>query len=290
MNINRGTLLAATAAAGIALACASASFAENSVGLADATEDSGAAPDVSTVAVSNDDSGMVTFKIGVANRTALSPTEFVSVLIDADQKEQTGADGADYVLLATAYGTQLIRWNETTSKLEPAAAASLRSDWQNGPTISIDRQDLGGTTKFYFGVLSSDTAADDQLDAAPERGVWEYEVRLQLRLIAQNPASAFSGANARAGRPYSLGLKTVRTDTGETLHSGTITCSATLGKTRLASVRRSFVESSVGGSDDTAAVCTWKLPRNAKGKSLKTSVTVSFNGKSVSRSRTLKVR
>jgi hypothetical protein len=71
-------------------------------------------------------------------------------------------------------------------------------------------------------------------------------------------------------------LVAARSDTGAVLQNGRVTCTARAGTTRL----RSQVARVTGG----AAVCTWLLPANAKGKTLRASTTVSFEGLRATRS------
>src|SRR6185503_9928108 len=59
------------------------------------------APDITSIAVSNDDAGLITFQVNISNRPALTPDMFVLVFLDTDQNASTGDPdslGADYAI------------------------------------------------------------------------------------------------------------------------------------------------------------------------------------------------
>ncbi len=43
------------------------------------------APDITSVVVSNDDAGMITFKVNISNRPTLTPDMSVLLFLDTDQ-------------------------------------------------------------------------------------------------------------------------------------------------------------------------------------------------------------
>src|SRR5438477_587758 len=68
----------------------------------DAAADSAEAPDVTSVTVSNDDQGLITFHVTVANRSALGPDDVVAVLIGTDDPNPYAGrrdDGINFVLV-----------------------------------------------------------------------------------------------------------------------------------------------------------------------------------------------
>ena len=100
-----GALTAALVAVCVAWpAAASARPTANSAGYADPTGDSGNAPDVATLNVSNDDAGVISFKIGIANRTAWGSQDLVQVTLDTDGNATNGHNGWDYGILVTPVG------------------------------------------------------------------------------------------------------------------------------------------------------------------------------------------
>jgi hypothetical protein len=99
---------------------------------------------------------------------------------------------------------------------------------------------------------------------------------LVVRRVSTTPAVP------RAGRTFTMRLVAARSDTGAVLQNGRVTCTARAGATRL----RSQAARVTGG----AAVCTWLIPANARGKSLRASTTVAFEGLRATRSITRTIR
>ena len=62
----------------------------NSATFADSSGEDANAPDITSIAVSNDDAGMITFKINISNRPALTPDMTVLLFLDTDQNATTG--------------------------------------------------------------------------------------------------------------------------------------------------------------------------------------------------------
>ena len=89
-------------------------------------------------------------------------------------------------------------------------------------------------------------------------------------------------ARPAAGRPFTLRLVAARSDSGAVVQNGRVTCVGKLGNLRL----RATVQRVQGG----AATCTWSIPANARGKTFRGSVTVSFEGLKAAQSYTGKVR
>jgi hypothetical protein len=69
-----------------------------------------------------------------------------------------------------------------------------------------------------------------------------------------------------------------RSDTGNFLGSeATITCTGTLGSRRVAG-RGLFASITESGTKVTGAVCAYRVPRTAGGKTLHATITVSYQG------------
>src|SRR5438034_8713648 len=94
-----------------ALAFAGTAFAANSGSFADVAGDSGTAPDVVGVAISNDDAGVVTIKVTLGNRTIFGAGDGMGLGIDADQNPDTGTVfyGAEYELDLEGLAPKLYR-------------------------------------------------------------------------------------------------------------------------------------------------------------------------------------
>ena len=84
---------------------------------------------------------------------------------------------------------------------------------------------------------------------------------------------------ATRGKTFAAGLIVARTDTGEFLTRGTITCKGTIGGKRVTLAGRSFGRK-LGSvrKEDPMAVCTWRIPRKPRGTTLRGSITVGFDG------------
>jgi hypothetical protein len=158
--------------------------ASNTAAFSDPAGDStSAAPDITSVSISNDDAALVTFRISIPNRPALLDPDLVAVLVDADGKSSTGcargAFGAEYALdvLAQRYVFgRCVRgqWNFT----QPPA--SFRGSYGGSTlTLQVNRRDLGGATNFKFRVGTAGTNDDGaSYDFAPNVGLspWTYHV------------------------------------------------------------------------------------------------------------------
>jgi hypothetical protein len=158
--------------------------ASNTAAFTDAAGDStAAAPDITSVSVSNDDASVVTFRVSIPNRPALLDPDLVAVLVDADGKSSTGcgrgAFGAEYALDVLAQRYVFGRcahgeWNFTR------APASFRGSYGGSVlTLQVNRADLGGATNFKFRVGSAGTNDDGAAyDFAPNVGLapWAYRV------------------------------------------------------------------------------------------------------------------
>ena len=172
----------------VVLACAlmpaSLAGASNSADYLDATADAApAAPDVAAVQVSNDDAGVITFRIAIPNRSTLSPTDLVAVFVDADGRIGTGCArgvfGAEYAL--DVLGGRYVfgrcveaRWN--FARRPPSFDGRYAGSTL---TFKVNRRDLGGAAHFAFRIgAAATTEADPSYDFAPDVGVrpWRYQV------------------------------------------------------------------------------------------------------------------
>jgi hypothetical protein len=91
---------------------------------------------------------------------------------------------------------------------------------------------------------------------------------------------ATSPKTPRAGRPLSAAIR-VATDEGTTIRSGRILCRATIGRRKLRLSRRGFARRlALAGP---VAVCSWRIPANAAGKTVRGSIVVRTGGSTVRR-------
>src|ERR1700693_5675979 len=91
---------------------------------------------------------------------------------------------------------------------------------------------------------------------------------------------------ARAGGTWSVLMVVTRSDTGRAVGpEGRIACHATSGTTKLALVSREFTSGGASG-----AVCTFQVPLRLKHRLLRSALTISYQGQSVTHGFTTRVR
>ena len=230
--------------------------AAGSKSFSDPAGDSGPAPDITTVVVSNDDGGVITFALTFANRTSLVGDDRIAIAIDVDRSRLTGSSsGADYVIRAdNLTGTvSLRRW--TGSAFESHPAQTLRGvDWK---TFAIDRAELNGTSAFTFLVQAGTPAGFARpFDAAPDRGaLWVYELQLpgsRTEEVSLEVKPVFRPGTPRAGAVLAVTRATIARASGGDVALTALSCTATIAGKRLRPLGR----------------CRWRIPRSAKGRTL----------------------
>ena len=182
--------------------------ASNNALFADAAADApAAAPDLTAVQVSNDDAGTVTFRISIGNRSSLVDTDLVALLVDADGKTGTGCArgvfGAEYALdvLANRYVFGRCLRGEWDFTKRPAAS---HGSFTNGMlTLTANRRDLGGTSRFDFRLgAAAATGADPAYDFAPDVGTagWSYHVITPPQALFKPPKRRVHACKPRPRR------------------------------------------------------------------------------------------
>ena len=273
---------------------APAAPAANSTTYQDSVGEDPTAPDISTIVASNDDAGTITFRINVPNRAQLTGDLVLIMDIDSDANQATGDPqnfGADYIVEYLQGEAILFKWDGADYTLA-ATQSSLTSSWASGPTIKINASDLNNTRRLAFDALVVSGVVFDQTtgaidctackrDLAPLIGLYTYDVKLTPPTLV---VKSFRPTPARpaSGRPFTLRLVAARSDSGAVVQNGRVTCVGRLGNVRL----RATVQRVQGG----AATCTWSIPANARGKTFRGSVTVSFEGLKAAQGYTGKVR
>ena len=268
--------------------------AANTTTYQDSTGEDPLAPDITTIVVSNDDAGMITFQINVPNRPQYTRDVAVAMFLDSDANQATGPPdflGADYVIQLLSGEVILFRWDGTDFSVS-ATQASLSYSWSGGPTIRINAADLTNTRRLNFDVLVlSDIVFDPvtgepdftnaKRDFAPTIGFFTYEVKITRPTLVVKKLTT-TPATPVAGKPFTMRLTAARSDTGAVLQNGRVTCIGRIGNARL----RATVQQLING----AAVCTWLIPKTAKGKTFRGSTKVVFEGLGASRSISRKIR
>ena len=249
----------------------------------DAAGDSGAAPDITVVDIGNDVvAGPIVFWVTLANRPdGLAGEDYVAILLDTDRNPATGDQtGSEYFLIAAADGAGLARWDGTT--YVEAAAASVGVDFSKSEKalrIEIHPSELGGISSFNL-FLVGVTGEDG--DVAPNGPPgWSYTFA-----TGKPPLTVLRGVMAPkapvAGKPLTASILVGRGDTLDLLGEGKVTCSLTVGGKALRAARATLVQG--------LPVCRWNLPKTAKGKLLKATVSVSFGGSTAKKTFTARVK
>lgn len=269
---------------------APAAATANAVTYTDSSGENAAAPDITTIVASNNDAGVISFRINIPNRAALTVDMLIAMEIDSDNNPATGSpDGTDYAIELLQGEVFLFKWDgeNFTRRAGDPPATSLIFSYQGGATITISAAELGNTKNLRFNTiviagLTTDPVTGDldftnaTADVAPavDAGLYTYEVKIgRATLNVRN----FSTAPARplAGKSFALRLQAARSDTGALVQGGRVTCVGRIGSARLAGTGR-FV--------GRQAVCTFRIPAAAKGKTFRGTITIVFEGLKASRS------
>ena len=266
----------------------------NTVTFQDSRGEDPQGPDINTVTVSNDNTGLISFKIDIPNQAQLSGEKLIDLVIDADNNKATGDQdplnpGADYAIELFQQQANLFQWDGQTysrSAAGPSEATLIFADSPTGPTISINATELGNTKKLNFSatVISGVTFDDAgnlnftnaHADFAPDlgHGLYAYDVKVApLKLRVKNFKTTPS--RPRAGGAFTMQMTAVRNDTGAAIQGGTVKCAAKAGGAGLAARTHRIA--------NKVAVCTWSIPASARGKSFRGSITVVFEGKKVTK-------
>jgi hypothetical protein len=273
--------------------------AANSVTYQDSTGEDPAAPDITTIVVSNDDARALTFRVNIPNRPELSRDIALVMFVDADANQASGDVellGADYVIQLLAGEVALFKWDGTdfTRRAGDPPATSLVFSWSGGVTIRISAAELGNTKKFAFGVVAIsglviDETTGDVDDANAKRdgapgagaGFFQYQVKTApARVVFKSLKTA--PASPKAGGTFTVRMAATRSDTGAAIVNGRVDCTAKAGARSV----RPNSERFVGGQ----AVCVFTVPANASGKTLRGTITVVFEGKKLARPFSAKIR
>jgi hypothetical protein len=302
------TALAAIAAGAFGAtvaASASGGMAAASTTFTDAVREDPTAPDISTVVVSNDDNGLLTFRIEIPSHPQLTEDLRIKVWLDTDADSKTGLRGADRYLVVDRweYGlgeAALFTCEGTTCSggktLPTRRGPPLRFTYRDGATLTVEAPDLGivGPQRIVFWIeawsgigFDPITGRYDLTNARPDFAPDGAGRRLGYPSAEGDDAwihdsggmyvSSFTAQpnRPRAGKPFSLQLAAIRTDTEAPLTVGTVACSSRIADKRLRPQSSGFV----GGR----AVCTFSIPANTKGRSFTSTISVRSRGETLAR-------
>lgn len=265
-----------------------ARHSSNSKTFPDSIGEDPAAPEVTSVAVSNDDAGLITFQINVSNRPALTPDMYFLVFLDTDKNPNTGSTdslGADYVIQLIPGAVDLFQWNGSTFALAPSQTTLTFSYPATGPVIKISAADLNKTKAFNFGVIAVsgyavDAAGNPDLskehrDYAPDLGHGFNLYQVLTKLVLTVTAFTTAPKPAKAGRPFTASLAANENDTAGPVQAGTVGCAASIAGKRLRVVTHAV--------RNGVAVCVWRIPATARRRIVRGLVTLTVRGTSITR-------
>lgn len=269
----RRTLLAGGLMVGLMLAVVQAASAEMTYN--DPAGDSGTAPDITAIVVSNDAAGAITFKITFANQPTQATETYFEIFIDSDRNASTGSRaGAEYnVQRDNAKGTfNTYMWDGT--KWVVAPGPTVVSSYSGGVwTVTMNKSEIANVAAFDFYVeglhYSGDTLAAS--DDAPDGTTADYTYTLTTPPPPPPPPTASvtlgkpaTAAPIKAGKPF-----TIRSSVESSSSPVTVTCSIKIGGKAVRSAGKF-----AGG----IAVCTGAVPKGTTGKKLTGSVTATIVG------------
>jgi hypothetical protein len=265
-----------------------ARHASNTTTFPDSTGEDAAAPDITSVVVSNDDAGLITFLINVSNRPALTQDMFFLIWVDSDKNPNTGATdvlGADYVIELDPGNVVLFQWNGSDFVTAASQTSLIYSYLPTGPKIQIKAADLGATKSLNFGIIAASGFALDaqgnadltnlHRDYAPDQGHGFNTYNVLTKLVLTVTAFTTAPKPAKAGRTFSASLAANENDTAGPVQTGTVGCSASIAGKRLVVVTHAV--------RNGVAVCVWRVPRTAKGRIVRGLITLTVRGSSVTR-------
>jgi hypothetical protein len=261
----------------------------NSATFADSTGEDASAPDITSVAVSNDDAGMISFQINVSNRPSFTQDMFFVMFLNTDQNPGTGAAdflGAEYGIELDPGAITLFQWNGSDFVPAPSQASLTYSYGTGGPTIRVKASDLGKAKGFDFSVIAVSGVSIDPTgnfdttnahrDPAPDFGHGQFRYQVLTKLVLSVTAFTTGPKPAKAGRSFSASLAATENDTGGPAAAGSVGCAATIAFKRIVAVTHVVTNG--------VANCVWRIPAAAKGKILRGTITVTVRGVHATRS------
>lgn len=279
-----------------ALAFGGASQASsNSQTYPDSTGEDPQAPDITSVAISNDDSRNIRFKVNISNRPAMTPDMTILGFFDTDRKKTTGDPststlGADYAIELDPGAVGLFKWNGSDYTYASDQSSLTFSYDATGPTIRINASDLGNTKGFKFGWVAVSGITTDangnadftnaNRDAIPDPGHGFASYNVVAKLVLKATAFSLSPKPARAGKRLSASLAAEESDTNGPVRSGTVSCRGKIGPKAVPATH-----ALVAG----VATCNWRISASAKGKTLRGTVTLVVRGTTLRKSFAVKI-
>jgi hypothetical protein len=247
----------------------------------DPANDHDAAPDVTSVRVSDAKNGWIRFVVATPNYTSLPIESALVLVVDADGNSRTGNAGAEVLLNVLGGELSLARWDGGAERWEPDELPTRARFTSSRHLVTIDLHvsELGGTPRFGFLLLAEDlnTAIQEvvAVDFSPDNGSFFHYALANKPALVLVPTRLFaSPGRPRAGKAFAVNLTVRRSDTHRPVTAGSVGCRVLVGKSPI-----SATGSIVGGGGR----CALRVPTTAKGSVLRGSITVHSGGKAVAK-------
>jgi hypothetical protein len=271
-------------AAAVLVALAVAALVAGGAGAAPATftdpaGDSGGAPDITNVAVSDNGSGAITVSVTVGS---LPPLSGVAVFLNTDKNDSTGSSSGSEVRLEVVQDTSDWAWDMykwAGSDWQEMAQSTTQHFSRSGNvfTWTLGSADLGPSNGFTFWATSLLTDAGGNLvarDDAPDGGDWVYDLPAAAAIVPAIGKPLAVPAVPRAGKLLSLSFPVTRADTGAALTGETVSV-----QTSIAGKPVTRTTSLAGGAEHVNIL----VPKSAKRKVLRVKVTATLGTKTTTR-------
>lgn len=262
------------------------------------------APDITGVQVANTPDGTLAVRVTVANyQSVLPPLSGVVIGFDTDKNPATGDQGVDAALgylvdpVTNAGTTLLARWDpndEELTDVDPVPSTVAGSFADGVVTLTVPRSELLYTSAFRFEVVSvafqSPFDIDPATDFAPtDTTFWDYDLVLAPATLSESAPTA-TPRTPVAGHALVVSTNVTRSDKSPTATALRASCAARVGATRLRT-SASFVPTTQPlALGEGKARCSLRLPKTARGKLVRGSITAQVGGATVTRPFTFRVR
>ena len=141
-------VLPAAASGALSSPATPAATAANEMTYQDSSGENPAAPDITTLTVSNTDAGLVSFRVNIPNRATFSADMLIAFELDTDNNATTGSpEGTDYAIEIFQGEAALFRWDGTGFTRRPGDPpfTSLLFSYTGGITVRMSTAELGNT-------------------------------------------------------------------------------------------------------------------------------------------------
>jgi hypothetical protein len=236
--------------------------------------------DLTGVEITNTPDGTITFRVTIAGSPPLQPSSVIGILLDLDQNAATGDQGVEAIL---AYGADELGAQMTLFAVYSALARELVEldpsvlavTYVGGVLeVTVSRTALLDTTGFTFQALTivepangSAAAADVAPDGGAKYNLEGFTPPRPPKIVATRPRGMPSAPHA--GKRFEVRSLVTREDTKLLVSAGRVTCAVTIGGAKLRASGRLGV---------TGARCAMTIPKNARGKLLRGTMTIRSSG------------